>query len=741
MICLTQAPHPKPQNFLMESLLLRAKRAQQLVQALGPAWLVRRAGYAFQLRSGWTRRKLPATAWTDQPLRDLLRDSALADPEIYLQHRKSQSPRFFFAAADQPRYAPLLAQWDENRNPLAEVERMVEGQFTYFSRTLGQAGFPPNWNANPFTGQQMPSNQHWSQIGDFGHGDIKIVWEPNRFGFAYTLVRAYWRTGDEKYAEQFWQLIEDWHSHNPPQQGVNWKCGQETSLRVMAWCFGFYGFMDSPATTATRVAALAQMIALSGERIAANLNYALSQRNNHGISEGVGLWTIGSLFPELRDAEEWRETGRRVLEAEGRKLIYDDGSFSQHSVNYHRLMLHDYLWAIRLGDLLQQPFSAALKERVARAGDWLYQIQDDVSGQAPCYGANDGALILPLNNCGYLDHRPVVGAITYLFTGQRGFERGPWDEDLLWLFGADALKAPVASSQRRDFKADQGGYYTLRGGNGFILTRSASFCDRPSHADLLHLDVWWRGQNIALDAGTFSYNPADPLESPFEKTEYHNTVSVDALDQMDKFSRFLWLPWARGKVRINRASSLEHLAYWEGEHDGYQRLPSGVLHRRGVLRLGEEHWIVLDALQGSSNHRYRLHWLLPDMPFAWDDAGQRLVLATPAGAYAVQICEMTNAGTASVVRADEKSARGWRSAYYGTREAAVSLDLAMEGTSALFWTLLGPEGSGVKMSSGALEIETANWQAQVHLDTSSTTKPILASATLSGTRHDELHLS
>ena len=142
----------------------------------------------------------------------------------------------------------------------------------------------------------------------------KIIWEPSRFGFAFALVRAYWRTGDHRYADLFWQLVEDWRAHNPPQQGPNWKCGQETSFRVMAWCFGLYGFLDSEATSAARLASLAQMIAVSAERIEANLDHALSQRNNHGISEGVGLWTVGLLFPEMSAARRWRETGRRVLE-------------------------------------------------------------------------------------------------------------------------------------------------------------------------------------------------------------------------------------------------------------------------------------------------------------------------------------------------------------------------------------------------------------------------------------------
>src|SRR6185369_9740255 len=101
----------------------------------------------------------------------------------------------------------------------------------------------------------------------------------SRFGFAYALARAYWRTGDEAHAEMFWRAAEDWRAKNPPQLGPNWKCGQETSFRVMAWCFALHALLDARATTASRVASLARMIAVSAERIAANFDYALSQRN------------------------------------------------------------------------------------------------------------------------------------------------------------------------------------------------------------------------------------------------------------------------------------------------------------------------------------------------------------------------------------------------------------------------------------------------------------------------------
>ena len=44
------------------------------------------------------------------------------------------------------------------------------------------------------------------------------------------------------------------------------------------------------------------MIAAHAWRTAQTLGYARSQRSNHLITEAVGLWTAGTLYPELREA-------------------------------------------------------------------------------------------------------------------------------------------------------------------------------------------------------------------------------------------------------------------------------------------------------------------------------------------------------------------------------------------------------------------------------------------------------
>lgn len=723
-------------------MIKKVQHWQQLWRYFGPGWLLGRAAYSARMRSGLLCRQLPASPWETQPLSTFLSDPTLAEPERYAEYRHKEAPKFFFEPGARTEYNSYFACWDEEmgeREPVSLASELAEGTLRYFEHTPANVQFPPDWHANPFTGQQVPADLHWSRIGNYSNGDIKVIWEPSRFGTAYILARAYWRTGDNTYAEMFWRMLEDWHAHNPPHLGPNWMCGQEASFRVMAWCFGLYALLDAPATSAERISSMAEMMAVSGERIAANLGYALSQRNNHGISEGLGLWTIGALFPELSMAAEWREKGCEILESQGRELIYDDGAFSQHSANYHRLMLQDYLWVLRLGEIHGQPFSSELKARVGKAGTFLYQMQDKESGSTPYYGQNDGALILPLNNCDYKDFRPVLGAIHYFCNGTRLYENGPWDEDLLWLFGPNALHAPENAPQRTDFEAPIGGNYTLRAQDGFAAMRCATFKDRPSHADMLHVDVWWRGRNMALDAGTYSYSAPPPWDNSLAHTAFHNTVTVDGLDQMDRAGKFLWLPWLHSRLRCHEQSESGDLAYWEGEHNGYKRLREPAGHRRGVLRIGDGMWLILDALWSRGSHDYRLHWLFPDMPYSWDENVGRLTLSTPVGPYYAQTAALPTSGIGSLVRADKTSPRGWTAPYYGYREPALSVDLMAHGNSIFFWTLLGPEPCCVSVKGKEITVKAEEWSAVVQLGVKEDRQGLLAGkVALSGRIADDL---
>lgn len=697
--------------------MIAIQRMVQILRYLGPGWAAYRLRHAVEQRSGIFLRKLPVQAWSERPLSSFLTTPDLSIPEQYAAYRRGDAPRFFFLPEVREQSINLWSRWDREDAVITRAENILSGHFLLFSHHSVRTQVPPHWHQNPFTGQEINADQHWSRVSDFGHGDIKLVWELSRFSFVYDLVRAYWRSGNELYPEFFWQMLEDWHKHNPPQQGPQWKCGQETSFRVMAWIFGLYGFLDAPSSRPDRIVLLAQMIALSGERIAGHVEYALSQRNNHGISEGMGLWTIGLLFPEFASAHKWRERGRHILETLAQELIYSDGSFAQHSVNYHRVMLHDYLWSMQLGQLCGQPLSDELNCCVAKAFDLLYSLQDEHTGRTPLYGQNDGAQVLPLTDCDYLDFRPVLQAVNYLVRGERCYPPGPWDEALFWLFGTEALEASLVEKPRSDLAASKGGYFTMRTASGFMMTRCATYRDRPGQADMLHVDLWHKGINIAVDAGTYSYNASPPWNNALARTSYHNTVTVDDVDQMDRVSKFLWLPWLTSENTASAVSGSGYLAYWEGVHYGYQRLPDPVLHRRGVLRIGEDCWLIADRLTGNSPHSYRLHWLLEDTSFSWMQAEQRLdfdVKGTPFSLH--MVARGIENIEASFVRADPGTPRGWRSPYYMDRKPALSVALEGMGTHSGFVTLICPASVEMHIAPESIVVQRPSASVEILLN-------------------------
>jgi hypothetical protein len=648
-----------------------------LVRHLGPQCVWRRASEAFHRRTGLRRRRFPTPALAQLRLADQLGEHVPSDPAAYQEFRQRSDARFFFPLGRCPDGATLqqVVGPAGRQHILAVADDYGRGRCLYYSRQVFDLGWPPNGLLSPVAGAAHHARVHWCDYPTFSTtaGDIKDVWEPSRFACAFWLVRAYALTGSEQYAQTFWTWFESWCRQNPPNMGPNWKCGQETALRSLAWCFALHGFWHASPTTAPRVAALVTMLAFQADRIADNIAFAVSLKNNHALSEAVGLLTTAWLFPELKGATRWERIGRRVLEKEVRRQIYDDGSYVQHSMNYHRVMLDDCLWAIRLGELNGQPLSTQLRTRVGRAADFLFQMLDTPSGHVPNYGANDGAWLLPLSACDYTDYRPVIQATGYQSTGQRVLGDGPWNETLLWLFGSETLGGPAALATPTSRRFDAGGYYTLRTPDAWCLVRCHRYRDRPVHVDPLHLDFWYQGVNLLGDSGTYRYyvpeNPA--LERYFKDLGAHNTIELDGRGPLELVARFLWLPWPRALCR-------EHTPQrWCGEHYAYRRAPWRVTHRRTLTLVDDRTWVIQDDLLGGGEHAITLRWHLVDAPYRLDVERRALEIEPPCGPVTLQI-----EGPAELALTVHRGVQtpelvsGWRSDYYGECIPRPTLEIA-----------------------------------------------------------------
>ncbi len=659
----------------------KIRHLRQLFRHFGSGWVLFRIGYVLRLRTGWMQRHAPAYEWAERPLEYWLRKEIPCTPSGYADWRRKHTPRFVFD------YLPSLPEpplWDVNSARLL-ADAVLEGRWRFFQSEEYNLGFPPDWHYNPESGQRLPEDAHWSRISDFPQMDIKYVWESSRFGCVFAFMRAYAATRDETYVAAFWHLIEHWAEHNPPGRGANWKCGQEASLRMMAWGFGLASFKDAASSTPERVAGLAAKVAAQADRVERNLSYAHSTRSNHGISEAMGLWYVGLFFPEFLRSTHWCQLGAEMLATEVESQFFTDGTYAMHSLNYHRFSLQVLLFALRLGEVNNNRLPQSVYMAMERSLTFLSAMVEPTTGQVPNIGSNDGALILPLNTCAFDDFRPLLQACTRLVYGERLYSPGPWDEDMLWLWG-DLADLPQRTVPSLPQVFPEGGYTVLSDTNSRLVIRCAHFTTRPSHADQLHVDFWWHGQNIIVDAGTYRYHGGRIRDNALAHTDVHNTVTVDGQSQMRRASRFTWVDWAQGRVTHNEQK--DAVKYWQGEHDGYRRLSDPVSHQRAVMSLGQDCWLVLDRLTGQRPHIFRLHWLLASVPYTIVDHG--LQLNTSPTSMMIRCGAFGNSEKQQeIVSAGQFTSRGWLSRYYGNKQPAISLSLTVNSTSALFWTTIG----------------------------------------------------
>jgi hypothetical protein len=598
--------------------------------------------------------------------------------ELRTARRDATRPFFFTDAQAVGASVRKTIGLEEGKSVLAAAEQILAGNLPFFGAQSFACEFPPRWFRNAVTGQSVSPHQLWTQMrfASSEYGDLKFIIEPSRFLFVYPLVRAYALSGDERFPQAFWSAIEDWARCSPPMSGPLWICGQECSLRILAWTFALHAFIHSPSSTTEHVSLLVSMIAAHAWRTAQTIGYARSQRSNHLISEAVGLWTAGTLYPELREAQVWQNLGAHLLQEAVLDQITPAGVSQQHSFNYQRMILHLLLWTLRLAEIRDAPLPDDIRARTQAAFDFMRPWVDPVSGLAPNYGSDDGSLILPLAPGAYRDFRPLL-QLGVAVLHSPALQSGPWDEAALW-FGVKP--ATVEKTSPSPLPSAETGYFRLGDENSWALIRAGRYSRRPFQADQLHVDLWWQGINLASDAGTYLYNGPPPWNNGLAGTAVHNSVMVDYRDQMRRAGRFLWVDWAQASGRLDSACAHGRADRFEGEHDGYKCF--GVKHRRKVQWLAGVGWIVVDDIEGTGVHQARLHWLMADLPYESSNSPFQVVFSL--GQSRVQCSILSSSqGNAAIIRAGkqvkgnvaaaEAQLLGWQSPTYGDIQPAVSL--------------------------------------------------------------------
>jgi hypothetical protein len=557
-----------------------------------------------------------------------------------------QTGNFFVSADSVKAILALLRQRlpKQVEQIVHDAEKICRHRFDLLGYEDLDYGSPIDWHLDAVHGKRAPRKLfHKVRYLDFAEvGDSKVTWELNRHQHLVTLAKAYRLTDDLSFADEILRQWRHWQADNPYPVGINWASSLEAAFRSLSWLWTYHLLKGAPGLLDVRDEWL-RGFALHGRHIERYLSTYFSP-NTHLLGEGVGLFFLGVLCPELTAAERWKALGWEVVVREAERQVQADGFHFEQSTYYHVYALDFFLHAAVLASVNRIPIPKSLEETLEKMLTALSLLGR--GGSPPSFGDDDGGRLFDprRNRREHLLDPLATGAILFN-RGDYKFAAAGLREETIWLLGVEGVRrwdeveaTPpsmdsaalgaagfymlATSSPPAQLVVDAGPQGTQSGGHG--------------HADALSVTLHSRGRSLLIDPGTFEYIGDWDERELFRGTAMHNTLRVDGANQAETTTPFAWKRLTQSKVeQWIQAKNFDLLV---ATHDGYQRLAQPVTHRRWIVSWKNGIYLVRDVVVGQGKHQLEISWhlgqdlqLLKENVFRAKGASQGLALLSAHG--------------------------------------------------------------------------------------------------------------
>jgi hypothetical protein len=398
-------------------------------------------------------------------------------------------------------------------------------------------------------------------------GDHKIIWELNRHQHLVVLAQAFLITGRSEFLDEIPRQLDHWIAENSTHRGINWASALEVAFRALSWLWVLH-LVGSHFPEDFRRRWM-RSLHHHGLHLEYNLSFYFSP-NTHLLGEAVVLDAMGSLLPQMPHAARWRELGTATVQEEMRRQVRDDGSHFEQSSYYHVYALEFF----ELHASLHPETPAWYRQKLSKMAAFRDAL---VSGKGflPLIGDEDG------------------GRLFHPYGDRRRFGLRP----------GQAHQAPSGSQLFSD-----AGIAVMRSERAHIIVDVGPFgrgSAGHSHADTLAITAFIDGEELLIDAGTFTYISDPEARQRFRGTAAHSTVSIDALEQAEPQGPFRWV----------NPPSVELLRWNSDEKSDLvdaQCSYRGFTHRRTVRFEKPDKLIVVDHVSGpEGEHTIEQRWLTP----------------------------------------------------------------------------------------------------------------------------------
>jgi Heparinase II/III-like protein/Heparinase II/III N-terminus len=474
-------------------------------------------------------------------------------------------------------------------------------------------------------------------------GDHKIIWELNRHQHLVLLAQLYQFDADPALLAEIWRELKSWLDANPFQRGINWASALEVAFRAFSWIW-IYHLVGREMPAALRRRFLESLIR-HGRHIEVNLSFYFSP-NTHLLGEAVVLHALGLLFPEIPNAQRWRDLGSRVVSNQLDLQVRNDGAHFEQSTYYHVYALDMFLFHGILAGA-----GEAYRARVARMADYLAAVQGPAR-VLPFIGDDDGGRFFhPFGVRRMFGRATVATCAVWLDRPAWPYVRQDLFPQAAWWLERGEGSASVASLSRL---FPDTGMAVMTAPDRHILIDVGPFGpwgSGHSHSDTLSIVARAGDREILIDSGTYTYVGDPAARNWFRGSAAHSTIRIDGRDQANPVNPFRWSDQPAVSVRAWTTSDSD-------DSLDAQCTSRGFTHRRRVRYIKPDLLLIVDDVSGPpGQHTIEQFWHL--------DSSEDVKRITVEGAT-----DLTES---------------WRSDVFGARRPSVTLVVRRECALPIRW--------------------------------------------------------
>ena len=405
--------------------------------------------------------------------------------------------------------------------------------------------------------------------------DKQWLWHLHGIGWWNDLGRAYWHTGDEKYAREWCFQLADWVRKNP--RDPHCRSYRYAWSRLFAgergifWTGVFQHFLDSPSFTPDVLAIFLN----SCYEHASYLTREQFTPNNHGQTEALSVEFLAITFPEFKDARKWRDKALEHMKAETKRQVRNDGHQIEQTLGYHSGCIGRFSRAYEFARIngLGGAFGDQYHRQVEKMVEVLMKL-----------GFPDGTSA----QFGDTSHSVHVRRSLKKYAGVFG------RKDFLYV--ATAGKEGTQPKQTAYALTDSG-FYSMRSGWDENAVCMVLKCgpDGKWHCqpDNGTFELFAGGRRLMPDSGTYIYSGDPAGRKWFRQTRVHQTLTLDGKNTAYKPALLLWKPGKDLDVLVVENGSYKNLT-----------------HRRAVLFVKKKFFVLVDDAIGKAGGNVDLHFQL-----------------------------------------------------------------------------------------------------------------------------------